>query len=117
MQSSIHSLSTPVTVTFQPSKVYDPETGKYTAPVNSLIILEVFLLRDSGSRTGTERPGLEEERAERFMQIVGTEGDAPLKLPATIKAGDTGTFTELGKSRRLGSATSFRLRFLMWLTI
>lgn len=41
------------------------------------------------------------------MQIVGTSGDLPLKLPDTLKAGDTGTFTDMGKKQtlKLGNLT------------
>ncbi len=95
MESSIISLSTPLTVTFAPTvKVYDPETGTYSPPVGENVVLEVFLLRDRSPREGNEREGLEVSRSSRLMQIVGTAGDAPLKLPGTLKAGDTGTQTQ-----------------------
>ena len=102
MESSIISLSTPLTVTFAPTvKVYDPETGTYSPPVGENVVLEVFLLRDRSPREGNEREGLEVSRSSRLMQIVGTAGDAPLKLPGTLKAGDTGTFTEMGQTQTL----------------
>lgn len=101
MESSIYSLSTPVTVTFAPSRVYNPETGTYTASEGGSVLLEVFLLRDTKPREGNEREGLEVSRSSRLMLIVGTIGDAPLKLPDTLKAGDTGTFTEMGQKQTL----------------
>ncbi len=102
MKSSIYSLSTPLTVTFAPTvKVYNPDTGTYTAPEGGNVVLEVFLLRNRTPREGNEREGLEVSRSSRLMQIVGTVGDAPLKLPDTLKAGDTGTFTEMGQKQTL----------------
>ncbi len=102
MESSIIALSTPVVVTFAPTvKVYDPVTGTYSPPVGENVVLEVFLLRDRNPREGNEREGLEVSRSSRLMQIVGTVGDAPLKLPDTLKAGDTGTFTEMGQKQTL----------------
>ncbi len=103
MESSIISLSTPVVVTFPPTgqKVYDPETGTYSPPTGENVVLEVFLLRDRTPREGNEREGLEVSRSSRLMLIVGTVGGAPLKLPGTLKAGDTGTFTEMGQKQTL----------------
>ncbi len=77
------------------------ETGTYSPPVGENVVLEVFLLRDRTPREGNEREGLEVSRSSRLMQIVGTVGDAPLKLPDILKAGDAGTFTEMGQKQTL----------------
>ena len=76
--SDFYELGTPISLTFA-----------NTSPV------EVFFLDEKGNRQGSEQPGLEENKAERVMQIVAAKG--ALKLDDATRAGDTATYRSLGR--------------------
>lgn len=110
MESPLIDLAERHTVVFKPKAeggakpVYDPVTQTTTFPDSNVpaVTLEVFLFpRGQGEGRGGEQPGLELSEGRLTMQIVGTEGDAPLKLPANLGAGDKGKVTLLGRPSQL----------------
>ncbi len=109
MKSRLYKLGKPIVVTFETNAgmVYSETAGKYVQADGEPVTLEVFLKLTASARYGSERPGPEVGQTERVMQIVGTSGNLALKLPDALKAGDTGTFTDMGKKQtlKLGNLT------------
>ncbi len=111
MQSPLYDLGERHTVVFTPKAAtgtvptIDPKTETTvfapSGPTPEPITLEVFVFPAGQGSRGGERAGLDLSDGRLIIQVVGTQGDAPLKLPDGVGAGDKGTVTLLGQKGTL----------------
>ena len=111
MQSDIYDLVERHTLVLEleageaPKPLFDrkSDTMVFPPPLNpKTATFEVALfIAGQGNRAAAEQPTLERNQNNLIMQIVGSEGAAPLKLPEGVNAGDSAEVTILGRSGRL----------------
>lgn len=111
MLSPFYDLGVPYTVVFKPkaataaAPTIDPKTETAVfaprGPAPEPVTLEVFVFPSGQGNRGGDRPGLDLNDGRLIIQIVGTKGDAPLKLPDDVSAGSKGDVTLLGQEGTL----------------